>query len=104
MSDSIRLLGYRASDFTTGRIPITELFHPEDFTQAWGELLSQIEVGTSRTEKKYRLISKLGEPRLVLDRSILEPATETNPQSIAIFAFDITHSEQLLFGSTPHLA
>ncbi|MFM9874016.1 MAG: PAS domain-containing protein [Fimbriimonadaceae bacterium] len=93
MSDSIRSLGYKPADFIDGILPISSLIHPEDFSSNWTELLDQISAGTHRLERKYRLITSRGEPRLVLDRCIYEEATPEHPATLSIFAFDITHTQ-----------
>ncbi len=93
MSDSIRSLGYRPSDFTDGHISITTLIHPEDFTSTWAESLDQIQTGTHRLERKYRFITTRGESRLVLDRCVFEEATPDHPATLSVFAFDITHTQ-----------
>ncbi len=93
MSDSIRALGYRPRDFTHDGVPISSLIHPEDFAYAWSEALEQMRSGVLRLDRKYRLLTSRGEPRLVLDRCIYEPATERAKASISVFAFDITHTD-----------
>lgn len=104
MSDSVRTLGYRPTDFTEGHLPITSLFHPEDFAEAWTNALEQIQTGTHRLERKYRVITKRGESRLVLDRCIFEEATESEPAALSIFAFDITHTQYAeILGQHPNL-
>lgn len=104
MSDSIRSLGYRPTDFTEGHLPITTIFHPEDFAEAWTSALDQIQSGTHRLERKYRLITKRGEARLVLDRCVYEEATESEPAALSIFAFDITHTQYAeILGEHPNL-
>src|SRR5690606_6373810 len=98
MSDSIRAFGYRPRDFTEGVQTVASLIHPEDFAYAWSEALEQIRNGTQRLDRKYRIITSRGEPRLVLDRCIYEAASKTAKATISIFAFDITHSD---FGIGP---
>lgn len=93
MSDSIRSVGYRPTDFTEGHIPISALIHPEDFSSVWAESIQQIQTGTHRLERKYRLITTRGEPRLVLDRCVYEEATPEHPATLSVFAFDITHTQ-----------
>jgi DNA-binding CsgD family transcriptional regulator len=93
MSDSIRSIGYRPSDFTDGHIPITSLVHPEDFASIWADSLQQIKSGTHRLERKYRLITTRGESRIVLDRCVYEEASSDYPSTLSIFAFDITHTQ-----------
>lgn len=93
MGDSIRALGYRPTEFTDGERPITELFHPEDFESSWAAALDQIRTQTHRIDRKYRLITKRGEERMVLDRCIYEEATPSAPATLSIFAFDVTHTE-----------
>ncbi|ARU39928.1 hypothetical protein CCB80_01755 [Armatimonadetes bacterium Uphvl-Ar1] len=95
MSDSVRLFGYRPTDFTTNQVPITQLFHPADFATAWSKALAQIESGTHRLERKYRILSKRGEERTILDRCIYEEATPGQPATLSVFAFDITHTNFL---------
>ncbi|MBL8067582.1 MAG: PAS domain-containing protein [Armatimonadetes bacterium] len=93
ISDSVRAFGYRPTEFTDGEIPVTTLFHPEDFESAWAAALDQIQSGTHRMDRRYRLITKRGEERLVLDRCIYEEAAEGSPATLSVFAFDITHTE-----------
>lgn len=93
MSDSIHSLGYHPQDFTSGLRSVTSLIHPEDFVMAWSDALEQIRSGTHRLDRKYRILSSVGEPRLVLDRCIYEPAGKRSPATISIFAFDITHAD-----------
>lgn len=104
MSDSIRNFGYRPTDFTDHHYPITALFHPGDFAKIWTEALAQVETGTHRIERKYRLLTKRGEERVVLDRCVYEESSEGTPATLSIFAFDVTHTEFALSPENhPHL-
>lgn len=104
MSDSVRSLGYRPTDFTEGHISLTSLIHPEDFATIWSDSLDQIKKGTNRLERKYRLITSRGEPRLILDRCIYEEASPDQPATISVFAFDITHTQYAeILGNHPIL-
>lgn len=102
VSESVRQFGYRPDDFTNGGAPLSVLVHPEDFTQIWAEALLEFEKGRRMVDRRYRLLTRNGDIRWVFERAILELNAEDGPESIAAFAFDITHLGQVHQAPTPY--
>ena len=91
LSESVRQFGYRPDDFTGGGAPFSVLVHPEDFPNIWSEAMLEFEKGRRMVDRRYRLVSRNGDIRWVFERAVLELDADQNPESIAGFAFDITH-------------
>lgn len=91
VSDSVRQFGFKPSDFTEQGLPMSALTHPDDFLEAWGEAILKFENGERIIDRRYRIITKRGDIRWVFERCILELDDNENPESIAAFAFDVTH-------------
>lgn len=94
ISESVRQFGYRPDDFTQARLHISNLIHPEDFTQAWSQALQEFEQGNRLIDRRYRIVTRTGDIRWMFDRTVLELDPQEQPTSIASFAFDITHLGQ----------
>lgn len=91
LSDSVRQFGYRPDDFTGGGAPLSVLIHPEDFPNIWGEAMLEFQKGRRMVDRRYRLVARNGDIRWVFERAVLELDDNEKPESIAGFAFDITH-------------
>lgn len=98
ISESVRALGYRPSEFLQAGLPLSTLVHPEDFAEVWAKSLIQLREGAERLDRRYRLVSRNGDVRHVIDRCHVE-RPEGGPASISTFVFDITHMGSEIFTS-----
>ncbi len=62
ISDSISTYGYTPEDFTTGRLSLHDIIHPDDFPMITEHISRQTEKHAENFEEEYRLITRSGEP------------------------------------------
>lgn len=104
ISESVRTLGYRPQEFTQGGLTPAAFVHPEDFAYVWAESLARIRAGAERLDRRYRLVSRNGDVRWVIDRCAVERAVAEQPDTVCTFVFDVTHLGAEAWLADPHTA
>lgn len=68
ISKGIEAFGYRAEDFTSGKVTFRDLIHPDDADRAFLELTENALEGASEHRQTYRVRTKKGNIRIVEER------------------------------------
>ncbi len=71
ISRAIERFGYKAEDFTSGKLTFKDLIHPDDEERAYLELTENALEGANDFKQKYRIITKKGHIRLVEERTAI---------------------------------
>jgi len=71
ISRGIESFGYKADDFTSGKVTFKDLIHPDDFDRVHLELTENALEGANDFRQVYRIISKKGHERIVEDRTAI---------------------------------
>lgn len=69
VSDNIRQFGYSPEDFISGRVPYSQIIHPDDLMRVGEEVLRFTAEGRTEFSQEYRLLTKSGEVRWTDDRT-----------------------------------
>lgn len=72
VSDSIQQFGYCAEDFLSGKIPYTQIIHPDDLQQVSEEVEQYTANHTDEYQLIYRILDGQGKVRWVEDRTVIE--------------------------------
>jgi len=89
-----KVLGYRAEEFTSGKVSWPGITHPEDVPRLEAEVAKFLEEGVEEFNQEYRLITRSGGVRWMHDQNkvLLDPkGAPTHIQSIVL---DITDRKQ----------
>lgn len=65
MTENIKRLGYRSSDFTAGKLLYESIIHSDDRDRVLSELLQAVEIGEKSLRREYRIVTYDGETRWV---------------------------------------
>jgi PAS domain-containing protein len=71
MSEKISVLGYRADEFTSGKLAYEEIIDPEDVPGVLLELLENAREGAYELTQRYRVRTKKGEVRLAEEHTLI---------------------------------
>ncbi|WP_340819529.1 PAS domain-containing protein [Methanolobus sp. WCC4] len=69
ISRGIEAFGYKAEDFTSGKVTFRDLIHPDDADRVFLELAENALEGASEHRQKYRIRTKKEHVRLVEERT-----------------------------------
>ncbi len=61
ISDSISAYGYLPEDFTSGKLSLCDIVHPDDFIAAVEYTITQMKKGVISFEQEYRIITPTDE-------------------------------------------
>lgn len=72
VSENISQFGYNSEDFVSGKINFASIIHPNDLENVVQEAQNNIAQKLSQYEQEYRIITKSGKVRWVLDRTLVK--------------------------------
>jgi diguanylate cyclase (GGDEF)-like protein/PAS domain S-box-containing protein len=94
VSQNIAQFGYRPEDFTSGRIPLIEIIHPEDRDRATREFLAHLNEGKTSFEQDFRILKADGETRWVYYFTVVVRGESGGPAHFDGYLVDITVREK----------
>ncbi len=90
VSENVSQFGYSPGDLTTGDIKYGDLIHPEDLVNVQNDI-SQLEIqGRMFFSREYRIVTKAGDIRWVIERSYLIRNEKGNPAYYQGIIIDIS--------------
>ncbi len=91
------LFGYSSKDFLSGKILFEKCIHPDDIKRVSSEVKNSIENNKKRFEHKpYRIITKDGSIRYVLDRSYVIKNDNGNVTHFKGIIEDVTEKQKMM--------
>lgn len=93
-SPNIAQFGYRPEDFTSGRIPLLEIVHPEDRERTAQEFLEHLRAGKTYFEQDFRIRKADGEPRWVFYYTVVVRNAQHQITHFDGYLLDITERKK----------
>ncbi len=94
VSRNVTQFGYTPEELLFGRVPFSQMVHPEDLERVAHEVQEFIEKGIDHFQQEYRIVTKDGKIRWVDDRTVVE--RDANGQILCYqgIVIDITERKQ----------
>ncbi len=92
-----RLFGWHASEFTSGKIPYSEVIHPDDLERVSREVITSSEAPTAKTvdHEHYRIIRRDGVVRWVQDMTHIRRSEEGKVTAFEGILLDVTERHNI---------
>ncbi len=97
VSGNVKILGYTADDFISGRIMYADIVHPDDLKMVQEALNERCIEGADFFDHKYRIILKSGELRWVNERTYIQRDASGKVSHYQGTIFDITEEKEKEF-------
>src|SRR5688572_16512937 len=94
VSPNVQQFGFRAEDFTSGRVPYAKFVHPEDLGRVADEVKRYAENGTHSFAQEYRIVRKDGETRSIYDRTVVVRNERGEITHFDGYILDVTDSKR----------